>query len=79
LDVVGFTLKDSEIAEISELDKNLKFNAPTNVSLLNSFKASGEQSLTIHSMASLATSSLKRAFAFALCLARFYSGLEILH
>ena len=41
LDVVGFTLKDSEITEISELDKNLKFNAPTNVSLVD-FPVSGE-------------------------------------
>lgn len=33
LDVVSFDLKDSEIEEISALDKNLKFNAPPNVSL----------------------------------------------
>ena len=32
LDVTSFDLKDSEIEEISGLDKNLKFNAPTNVS-----------------------------------------------
>lgn len=32
LDVNGFDLKDSEVDEISGLDKNLKFNAPTNVS-----------------------------------------------
>jgi D-xylose reductase len=31
LDVTSFDLKDSEIEEISGLDKNLKFNAPTNV------------------------------------------------
>jgi D-xylose reductase len=31
LDVTGFDMSDSEIAEISDLDKNLKFNAPTNV------------------------------------------------
>ncbi|CAN9106646.1 unnamed protein product [Alternaria alternata] len=30
LDVTSFDLKDSEIEEISGLDKNLKFNAPTN-------------------------------------------------
>ncbi|KAH7063784.1 NADP-dependent oxidoreductase domain-containing protein [Paraphoma chrysanthemicola] len=30
LDVTGFNLKDSEISDISDLDKNLKFNAPTN-------------------------------------------------
>ncbi|KAH7076160.1 NADP-dependent oxidoreductase domain-containing protein [Paraphoma chrysanthemicola] len=30
LDVTGFDLKDSEISDISDLDKNLKFNAPTN-------------------------------------------------
>jgi D-xylose reductase len=33
LDVTSFDLKDNEIQQISELDKNLKFNAPTNVSL----------------------------------------------
>ena len=31
LDVTSFDLKDSEIQAISDLDKNLKFNAPTNV------------------------------------------------
>jgi D-xylose reductase len=31
LDVTGFDMSESEIAEISDLDKNLKFNAPTNV------------------------------------------------
>jgi len=30
LDVTSFDLKDSEISEISSLDKNLKFNVPTN-------------------------------------------------
>jgi D-xylose reductase len=34
LDVTGFDMTDSEIAEISDLDKNLKFNAPSNVRLL---------------------------------------------
>ena len=33
LDVTSFDLEESEIQEISDLDKNLKFNAPTNVSL----------------------------------------------
>ncbi|KAH9866704.1 NAD(P)H-dependent D-xylose reductase (XR) [Plenodomus biglobosus] len=33
LDVTSFDLADGEIEEISGLDKNLKFNAPTNVSL----------------------------------------------
>lgn len=32
LDVTGFDLKESEIQDISDLDKNLKFNVPTNVS-----------------------------------------------
>jgi D-xylose reductase len=31
LDVTGFNMSESEIQEISDLDKNLKFNAPTNV------------------------------------------------
>jgi len=30
LDVTGFDMSESELQEISELDKNLKFNAPTN-------------------------------------------------
>lgn len=34
LDVTSFDLQDSEIQAISDLDKNLKFNAPTNVSIL---------------------------------------------
>jgi D-xylose reductase len=34
LDVTSFDLKEEEIQEISDLDKNLKFNAPTNVSNL---------------------------------------------
>jgi D-xylose reductase len=33
LDVTSFDLKEDEISAISELDKNLKFNAPTNVSI----------------------------------------------
>jgi D-xylose reductase len=31
LDVTSFDLKDDEISAISDLDKNLKFNVPTNV------------------------------------------------
>ncbi|KAH8704574.1 NADP-dependent oxidoreductase domain-containing protein [Phaeosphaeriaceae sp. PMI808] len=30
LDVTGFNMSDSELQQISDLDKNLKFNAPTN-------------------------------------------------
>lgn len=31
LDVTSFDLKSEEIQQISDLDKNLKFNVPTNV------------------------------------------------
>lgn len=37
LDVTNFDLTDAEIKEISALDKNLRFNAPLNVSILSSF------------------------------------------
>ena len=33
LNVTNFDLSDAEIQEISDLDMNLKFNVPTNVSL----------------------------------------------
>jgi D-xylose reductase len=59
LDVTGFDMSESEIAEISDLDKNLKFNAPTNV---RSFPLLYEENreLTVCSTVSLATSSLRR-------------------
>lgn len=59
LDVTSFDLKDSEIQEISDLDKNLKFNAPTNVR--NIWPGGCGILLILNSTASLATSLLRRA------------------
>jgi D-xylose reductase len=59
LDVTGFDMSESEIAEISDLDKNLKFNAPTNVSGVHFYRVRLDSLTCVCSTAFLATSLLR--------------------
>ena len=61
LDVCSFDLKEDEIEKISALDKGLRFNNPTNVSVLISYIEHGDIRLTFLSSTVSTSPSLLRA------------------
>ena len=61
LDVCSFDLKEDEIEKISALDKGLRFNNPTNVSVLLGYIGQHDRWLTFLSSTASTSPSLPRA------------------